>query len=252
MFAMEYGIFAAMPLSRLYSMTLQHTATHVAGTTPIGPNASGDALPYWQHEWLWVALSAAISLLVALATLYLGWQTRNLAKDTRDSVTEAQLGRVQDDRHHQETLMPVCQFIGTVEMVRENYEDDTEHFRTFHAYDGYIENSGPGVATLVQADVACGRTDDGSIIWQVFPIGTIAPSGGRRDFRAAVMVYDSKNPPAKQLLSYVLQIGYHNFLKQRGMALQGQGFINGTKMVANNATLEHPPILDRVSPAKTA
>lgn len=142
--------------------------------------------------------------------------------------------------------MPLCQFIGTVEMRFEN--KDTPTMKTYFVFDGFIENSGPGPAINVQVGVATAIDADWNRTWAMNQLGIVA-SNRRRRFQRSFLVFDKANPPARTLPQWEIRIGYHNIFDRRGSNHQVGPFF-GLKVDAYLNLVEHPSIAQRFSPTR--
>jgi hypothetical protein len=197
--------------------------------------------------------------LLALVTWRLVVRTNQLAVDSLKATALA-------DQAHQEQLMPICHFVGTIQMVfvGQNSEaseftftevdalraEGLQHVRTLYALTGKIRNDGPGTALNIQLDFVTGIREK-SQIWGVFPIGVLAPNADV-PFSTSIAVWPEA-PGNSPLLGWMFRISASNIFGQSAITLHAGGFINGTTMNVDSPGLlfEPPTSITRLSSPRT-
>jgi hypothetical protein len=198
--------------------------------------------------------------LLMLATVSLAAITWRLVVRTNDLARDSFLATTLADRAHQEQLMPICHYVGTITMIfigrndagEEIAVEQTEqmqnrglqHVKTLYALQGKIRNDGPGAGLNIQLDFGLARRE-GSIVWGVFPIGALA-ANGETQFSRSFVVWP-QDAPNEVLNGWIFRITAHNIFRQIATTQHAGGFMNALVIDVDSSgfIFEPPKSIDR-------
>jgi hypothetical protein len=222
--------------------------------------------PCRAFEWYCILRSYTPDPLLFLATASLGAITWRLVVRTNDLARDSLLATTLADRAHQEQLMPICHFVGTISMVfvgrdrtgaeiivehpERMTEDGVQHIRTMYTLHGKIRNAGPGAALNIQLNFGIARRE-GSLVWAVEPLGTLA-ANGEVELDRSYNVWP-QTPPNEILNGWIFQILAHNVFQQIATTGHAGGFWNSHVINVDRSSFafEPPKNVDRYPSQRT-